>query len=108
RNLYGTTWNPMVVIDALGKIDGLASARRIGVDAMSPLWSQLLPIAAPDGRFVDAESMLRQLRMRKTAEEILCIRTAVAVAEASLAAAIDALHPGIRERELLGVFVQRM
>jgi Xaa-Pro aminopeptidase len=46
--------------------------------------------------------------MPKTDDEILCIRTAVAVAEASLSAAIAALHPGMRERELLGAFVERM
>jgi len=108
ENLYALSWNPMVLVDVLKKIDGLAAARRIGIDAMSPLWTQLLPLAAPDAALVDAESMLRGLRMRKTADEILCVRTAVAVAEAALATAIDALRPGVRERELLGVFVERM
>jgi Xaa-Pro aminopeptidase len=107
-HLYGMSWNPMNLVAAIGKIEGVNGARRIGVDSMTPLFAQLFPIAAPDAQLVDAESLLRRVRARKTADEIFCIRTAVAVAEAAVTTAADSLRPGIRERELLGIFDARM
>lgn len=107
-HLFGLSWNPVTYVERLKGIPGLTSARRIGVDAMTPLWRQLLGLVAPAAELRDAQAMLLELRMRKSAEELRCIRTAVAIAEASLAAAIDALRPGIRERTLLGAFNRRM
>ncbi|MCU1459910.1 MAG: aminopeptidase family protein [Actinomycetia bacterium] len=108
EHLFGMSWNPLILVERLQAIDGLASARRVGVDAMGPLWTQLLPLAAPEAAFVDGEGALRAVRMRKSADEVVCIRTAVAIAEASLSTAIDTIRPGVRERELAGAFAQRM
>jgi Xaa-Pro dipeptidase len=44
----------------------------------------------------------------KTPEAIERIRAAIEVAEDALAAAVDALRPGVREVELKGAFAQRM
>ena len=58
-HLYGMSWNPMNLVAAIGNIEGVDGARRIGVDSMTPLFAQLFPIAAPDAELVDAESLLR-------------------------------------------------
>ena len=107
-HLYGMSWDPMNMVASLQGIDGLAGARRVGVDGMTPLWRGLLARVAPHARLVEAQSTLRALRMRKTPDEVLCVRTAVAIAEAALSAAAEAIRPGVRERDLLGVFDQRM
>jgi len=103
EHLYGTTWNPMHLMAALGRIEGLPEARRVGVDGMTPLFAQLLRGVMPEATFVDATPALRALRRRKTADEVSCIRTAVAIAEAASLAVADAIRPGVRERELVGV-----
>jgi Xaa-Pro aminopeptidase len=98
----------MATGERLKQIAPLARARRIGVDSMSPLFEGLIKAAAPNAVLVDGETAIRAARRLKTADELRCIRTACAIAEAALSASIDALRPGVREAELLGVFEQRM
>jgi Xaa-Pro aminopeptidase len=107
-HLYALSFNPMVYGERLKQIAPLTKARRIGVDAMSPLFEGLIKAAAPNATLVDGEAAMRAARRIKTADEIQCIRTACAIAESALSASIDALRPGIREAELLAVFEQRM
>ena len=104
-HLYGIGWNPMNLVASVQKIEGVSSARRIGVDYMSPLFQQLLPMAAPDAQLVNAEALMRSVRMRKTADEVACITTAVAIAEAALTASVDNLHPGVNGKLLLAAFM---
>lgn len=108
EHLFGITWNPQSYVAVLGAIAGARDARRVGVDAMTPLFADLVRVAIPEGSLVDAAPALLAARMRKTADEVACVRTAVAITEAALVAAADALRPGVRERELLGVFDERM
>lgn len=107
-HLYGIAWNPMNIVANVQKIDGISTTRRIGVDSMSPLFQQLLPIAAPEARLVGAAALLRSLRMRKTRDEVACIRTSVAMAESAMQAAVDRLRPGVDGRTLRGAFEGRM
>jgi Xaa-Pro dipeptidase len=107
-HLYGLSFNPMAYGERLKQIAPLAKARRIGVDAISPLFEGLIKAAAPQAALVDGETAMRAARRIKTADELGCIRTACAIAESALSASIDALRPGVREVELLGVFEQRM
>jgi len=107
-HLYALSFNPMVYGERLKQIAPLAKARRVGVDSMSPLFEGLIKAAAPQATLVDGEAAMRAARRIKTADELQCIRTACAIAEAALSASIDALHPGVREAELLGTFQQRM
>lgn len=108
ENLFGMTWNPSNFVDVLQKIPGLADARRVGIDSMTALFAGLVPMALPHGEFVDVTPALLAARMIKTADEVACIRTAVAITESALMAAASKLHPGVRERELLGAFEERM
>lgn len=105
-HLYGITWNPMNYVKVLTGID--ARPRRVGTDAMSPLFAQLLPMAFPDADIVDGGPALRDARRIKTPDELDAIRTAIAVADEALAAAVAALGPGVTVRELAGVFMDSM
>jgi Xaa-Pro dipeptidase len=107
-HLYGLAWNPMTLIEVLKNIDGAAKARRVGTDALSPTFGQLLPIAFPNAELVDGELAMRTARRIKTAEEIVALRGAIRVAEAGLAAALSELSPGITEQSLTGAMLEAM
>jgi Xaa-Pro aminopeptidase len=102
--LYGGTWDPARLVQSLAAIPGLASARRVGVDGMSASFARRLPRATPKAEWLDASGLLERVRRIKTADELACIRTAVAVAEGALAAVRQELAPGVRERALVGRF----
>jgi Xaa-Pro aminopeptidase len=105
---YPTHWDPAAVAKAIGRIDGVPGARRVALDSVSPQWRERLSSLCKAAGFVDAGPLMRAVRMVKTEDEVFCIRTAVAIAEAGLVAASAILGPGRRERELLGAFVERM
>ena len=100
ENLYGIAWNPMNTIVGLQRIDGAATAKRVGTDALSPGFAQLLPMAFPNAELVDGELAMRAARRIKTAEEVTALREAIRVAELGLAAAVAELRPGISEKTL--------
>ncbi|MGV0069700.1 M24 family metallopeptidase [Mycobacterium colombiense] len=106
ENLYGISWNPMNTMSALQRIDGAATARRVGTDALSPVFAQLLPTAFPNAQLVDGELAMRAARRIKTDEEIAALRESVAVAESALAAAVSELRPGVTEQALAGVLLE--
>src|ERR1700761_5941035 len=108
ENLYGIAWNPMNTIANLQRIDGAAKAKRVGTDALSPGFAQLLPTAFPNAELVDGELAMRAARRIKTTEEVAALREAVRVAELGLAAAVAELRPGIREKALAGVLLEAM
>ena len=107
-HLYGLAWNPMTNIEVLKHIDGAATARRVGTDAMSPSFAQLLPIAFPHAELVDGEAAMRTARRIKTDEEIRALRNALTVAETGLAAAVSRLSAGVTEQSLTGVMLEAM
>ena len=72
--------------------------KRVGTDALSPTFAQLLPMAFPNAELVDGEPAMRTARRIKTAEEIAALRGALTVAEDGLAAAVAELAPGITEQ----------
>ena len=108
ENLYGIAWNPMNTISVLKGIDGAADAKRVGTDALSPGFAQLLPVAFPNAELVDGELAMRAARRIKTPEEVVSLREAIRVAEVGLAAAVAELRPGIGEKTLTGVLLEAM
>jgi Xaa-Pro dipeptidase len=108
ENLYGISWNPMNTMAALQRIDGAATARRVGTDALSPVFAQLLPTAFPNAELVDGELAMRAARRIKTAEEVESLREAITVAESALAAAVSELRPGVSEQLLAGVLLEAL
>jgi Xaa-Pro dipeptidase len=108
ENLYGISWNPMNTIVNLQRIDGAAAAKRVGTDALSPGFAQLLPMAFPNAELVDGELAMRAARRIKTPEEVVALREAIRVAEAGLAAGVAELRPGVSEKALAGVLLEAM
>ena len=108
RHLYGTTWNPVVLADEVGGIPGVATATRIGVDGMTARAHALLTTVAPHAELVDGNTPMLAARRHKSPEEVACIAHAVAVADAGVAAALDAAAPGVAERELTGRYLEAM
>lgn len=106
ENLYGISWNPANTVAALRRIDGTQTARRVGTDALSPVFAQLLPTVFPNAQLVDGELAMRAARRVKTAEEIVALRESIAVAESALAAAVSELRPGVSEQALAGVLLE--
>lgn len=106
--LYGTTWNPQILTAEIAAIPGVGEARRIGVDGMTARANALLVTVAPGAEIVDGTAAMLAARRTKSVDEVNCIRTAVAVAEAGVAAAAHALVPGIRERDLTGRYLEAM
>src|SRR4051794_7712031 len=107
-HLIATTWNPTILMTRLAAIGGLASARTIGVDGLTPMFEQLLTATFPSAALVDATPMLLRARATKTDDELSCMRTASAICEAALWGVIGNLVEGVTERELLALFDERM
>lgn len=108
ENLYGIAWNPANTIENLKKIPGAATARRVGSDALSPGFAQLLPLAFPNAELVDGEAAMQAARKVKTAEEIEALREAVRVAEVGLAAALATVRDGASVQDLTAVLLEAM
>jgi Xaa-Pro dipeptidase len=106
ERLYGITWNPMNTISVLRDIDGAATAKRVGTDALSPAFAQLLPVAFPNAELVDGELAMRAARRVKTAQEVAALGDAIRVAEAGLASAVAELRPGVTEKTLTGALLE--
>src|SRR5918995_6299072 len=108
ERLYPMSWNPATIMDAVAAVPGVGHARRIGVDGLTPLFEQLFATTLPEAQLADGEAVMRAARAIKSATDMARIHTAIAVAEEAMSAAVDALRPGVRERELKGVFEERM
>lgn len=108
EQFYPVTWNPANFVAQVKATPGLAAARRIGVDGMTGLFHGLLKAELPAAELVPAEPMMRRLRRVKFPAEIQCIRTAVAIAESALLEAARAVAPGVREKSLQAIYLQRM
>ena len=107
-HFFPVTWNPMNMIERFQKTEGVLDARRIGYDSLSPFFEGMLRQALPDAEFVGVEDMMRGLQRVKLPDEITCMRTAAAMAESSLYAAIGELRPGVTEHHLRAAFLDRM
>jgi Xaa-Pro aminopeptidase len=107
-DLFGRPWNPATLLAALRSITGFAQARTIGTGSLSPGFADRLRAVAPGAAVVDASPAIWAARATKTRDELAHIAAAVAVAESGLAAMVDALHAGVTERELLGIYLERI
>jgi Xaa-Pro dipeptidase len=105
---FPVTWNPMGMMERIARYEGMAGARRIGVDSMTPLFRDLLTHAFPKAELVAIDGPLREVRSAKLPGEITCIRVAAAIAESALVAAIGRIRPGVEHGALLGAYLDRM
>jgi Xaa-Pro aminopeptidase len=106
--LYPMSWNPARIIGGVADVPGVAGARRVGVDGMTPLFEHLLTSTLGNVELADGEALLAAVRRTKSAADVDAIRAAIAVAERALEIALGQLRPGVRERDLLGAFAEAM
>jgi len=107
-DLYRLSWNPANLVGDLAAIPGLRESRRVGTDGLTPMFAGLIAQLVTPAELVDAAPVVASARRIKTAGEITCLEVASAIAEAALSALHDALEPGITERDLLGVYDERI
>jgi Xaa-Pro aminopeptidase len=108
ENLHGITFNSANTLKMLQGIEGAATARTVATDGLMPSTVKLIRNAFPAADLVDGEEMLRRIRAVKMPDEIEAIRSAVRLAEDSLAAAEATLTVGVTERHLTAVFMEAM
>ena len=108
EDLYRMNWNPANLAADLAKIPGVREARRVGTDGLTPRFADLIGSLVTTAELVDAAPVMTAARRVKTADEVTCLDVASAIAEAALSALEDALAPGITERELLGVYNEKV
>jgi Xaa-Pro aminopeptidase len=106
--LYPITWNPGALVGGIAALPGVAGARRVGVDGMTPLFEQILGACFADATLVDGEALVRAARRVKTADELDAIRAAIAVAHDVMAAARGAARSGASERGVVAVAMEAM
>lgn len=97
-HLHGITWNGAIIYQRLAANPGMATAKRVGVDAWSPGMAGLLSAVAPEAEVVAVDDLLLQARRTKLPSEVDAIRAACAVAAAAVEAALD--HPGADAQRL--------
>jgi Xaa-Pro aminopeptidase len=108
EDLYRMNWNPANLAADLAKIPGVREARRVGTDGLTPRFADLIGSLVTTAELVDAAPVMTAARRVKTPDEVTCLDVASAIAEAALSALEDALAPGITERELLGVYNEKV
>jgi Xaa-Pro dipeptidase len=91
---------------AAGKVLNL-SGRRLGVEELSMrvLEAELIRRHCPGVEVILAGESLAALRLRKDENDLAALRAAVAISEAALQAAIQAVRPGMSEREIAGLLI---
>jgi len=107
EHLYPITWNPANLMARLAAVPGLAAARTIGFDALTPLMESLLSSTFPGAELLDGQAVMLAARRHKLPAEIDALRHATLVAAQALDDAIAAARPGVRERDLLALFERR-
>ena len=108
EDLYRMSWNPANLAADLANVPGVREAKRVGTDGLTPRFAGLIRQLVTTAELVDAAAVLTTARRVKTPEEITCLDVASAIAEAALTAMEDALVAGITERELLGIYDEKV
>ena len=106
EDLYPLTWNPANLMAALKAIPGVAGARSVGTDGLTPMFAHSLRDLAPSAELVDGAPALWRARRTKTTDELACLRTAAALAEAALQGMRQRVEPGVSERQLVAAYYE--
>lgn len=75
---------------------------RIGLDGVTLQQLQALQKALPQAHFAEAETLMNRVRLIKTADEVLIMHEAAAIADAVTQTAVEAVAVGARECEVAG------
>ena len=88
-DLYPLTWNPEIMGASMAAIEGLSTARRIGVDACSPGFIRAATRFAPNAQIVPCDDLMASVRTVKLAEEIELVRSACRVVWSGVEAVLN-------------------
>lgn len=94
-------------VDELTTLFPGVDKQRIGVDVWSPVMHELLPQLLPDADLVDGQHVMFEARKTKTFEEIQLLKMAYVISEAGMQDAYEALRPGMKESDLVGIALKR-
>lgn len=94
-------------VDELLQFFPEAASGRVGVDVWSPVMHELMPQLLSGAELVDGQAVMFEARKTKTWEEIQLLKMAYVISEAGMQAAYEALRPGVRESELVGIALRR-
>ena len=108
EHLYGISFNSQTFLRVLSELEGAATARTVATDSLTGSGAGMLAKAFPNATVVDGEQLLRRARSTKLPAEVDAIRDSIGIAERALAVTLDALAPGVTERQLTGVFMEAM
>jgi Xaa-Pro aminopeptidase len=92
---------------ARGLREALPGARRIGTDEQSGPMLERLPALLDGVELCDAAPATGAARLRKTPDEVECIRRAQRINEDAMLEVERSLRPGIRQNELSALFLRR-
>ena len=106
--IYPPSWNPVALVGRVAALPGVASARRVGVDGLTPLFETLLAGALPGATLVDGEATMRAARRVKSPDEVDRIRAAAAVARSTMAVALDGVARGLDDGGVTAVAMEAM
>jgi hypothetical protein len=101
--LYGITWDPATLFSHLAAIPGVAGARRVAVDGMTPLMHSLFTAALPGVEYVDGAALLAELWSRPEAIAADAVERAARVAEAGMQVIAAGLRPDTHPSVLRGL-----
>jgi Xaa-Pro aminopeptidase len=87
--------------------DLLPGARRLGIDELTGPMLARLPALLDGIELCDGAPVLGWARLRKTPDEVECIRHAQRINEIAMVEVERSLRPGIRQNELSALFLRR-
>ncbi len=89
EDMYPLTWNPAIMHDSMVAIEGLGSARSIGVDACSPGFLRAAARFAPNAQILPCDDLMADVRTFKSAAEVELVRAACSAAWSGVRAVLD-------------------
>ena len=96
-------------VAALGRAvqECLPGARRVGIDELTGPMLAELPARLGAVELCDGTPAVARARLRKTPDEVECIRRAQQINEMAMVDVERSLRPGIRQNELSAIFLRR-
>jgi Xaa-Pro aminopeptidase len=105
-DLFGLSWNPAHIAASLAAIPGLRDAARVGTTSSSPGFDRLVAAVAPGAETVDGRAAMWAARLPKSPAEVARLAAATRLAAEALAVLVDALRPGVTEREIVARYLE--
>ena len=99
-------WNPMNTDAVSERIKGAATARRVGTDALSPIFAQVAADGLPNAELVDGELAMRAARRIKTDEEVAALRRIASGGRIRARCRGVRVAAGITEQALAGALLE--